>query len=403
MIRFILCLFIGWWLPILPAYAQTAPRKLLIYYGYPSSSNHPTNGYALDKVAADMVQYDYIVLGGGLEKTAHSDHTFTQNLVTGTATNAIRFWGYIDLGIRKRNADGSFTYLKNYSQSEIETRIQEWKVTGVDGIFFDDVEYGYDVNRGRMNAAIQYAHNQSLSVVVNGNRPDDIFGQQVEPTYNPTGAGTTINSRDVYLSESFLISEENYTNPTDWQPKAALVENYRQQLGFRIWSVTTNSLANANEPDTQVTPQFQYAWYGAWLYNHEATGWGEYGFSADVPNNGISPFRTRPSPTNPGTTFAGPVCQSNNLFTRYTNTGKIRLDSQAHTGDFTVCATCQSAGSGVWQTASGWTCGRVPLACDTVEVLPGHIITLSDNADAGQLLLRGRLQLGSYRLRLRIY
>ncbi|MBD2699583.1 hypothetical protein IC229_02970 [Spirosoma sp. BT702] len=383
------------WLLVQPVSAQTTPKRLMIYNGYPSSFNLSENNRELSKVAASMAQYNYVVLGRDLEKAVHKDHVFTQNLMTNAATNSVRFYGYIDLGVTPP--------LQNHSTAEIETRILEWKAMGVDGIFFDDVEYDYGVSRARMNGAIQYAHAQSLSVVVNGNKPDEIFGQQINPTYNPTGAGTPIDSRDAYLSESFLISLGSYTNPGDWIPKAALVESYRQQLGFRIWSCTTNSLAQANATDTQVAPLFAYAWYGAWLYGHEATSWGEYEYSATEPNNGVAPFRPRPNPSNPGTAFVGPVRQSGNLLTRYTNTGRIQIDISNHVGAFINCTSFVSTGSGNWQTTSLWSSSRLPLACDVVTIQPGHIITLTGNAEAGQLLLRGNLRPSTYRLQFRIY
>ena len=373
-------------------FAQIVPKKLLIYYSYPSSLNYPTNGYNLTNVANDLAQYDYVVLGGDLELSTHPDHTNTQTIITNSITNNTKFFGYIDLGV----TNGT----KNYSIAEIQTRINNWKVMGADGIFLDDFGYDYGVSRVRQSAAVQYAHSQNIPVMANAWNPDDAFGSQVNTNYNPSGTATQIQTSDFYLSESFLIQEGAFSNPTAWVAKASKLKSYQQQIGFKTVSITTNSLANANGYSEQ---QFFYAWYGAFIYGHEATGWGEYNFAANDPNNAISPFRNRPIISTPRTFFRASEQLTGNQLSRYTNTGQLWLDASTHTYGFISCTTCQTLKSGSWQDVSVWDCGHIPLACDNVVIKTGHIITLTGIANAQKVTVQGKLQPDLYKLRFGIF
>lgn len=372
------------------AFAQIIPKKLLIYYSYPSSLNYQTNAYNLTNVANDLAQYEYVILGAHLEEATHSDHANTQTIINNPLTAPTKFFGYIDLGVSTNN----------YSIAEIQSRVDAWKAMGADGIFFDDFGYDFFVTRARQNAAVQYVHSKSMPVVANAWNPDDAFGSQVNATYNPSGTTTQLQASGFYLSESFLIQEGTFSNPTNWVAKASKLKNYQQQIGFKIFSITTTSQATANAYSES---QFFYAWYGAFIYGHEATGWGEYGFAANNPNNAISPFRTRPTLVSPGTAFRAAEQLVGNRLSRYTTTGQLWLDASTHTAGFTTCTSCQSLKSGSWQDTSVWDCGHIPLACDQVVIKPGHIVTLNAMADAQRMTIQGKLHTGLFKVRLNIF
>ncbi len=341
---------------------QVTPKRLLIYYGYPSSFNYNSNSYDLNKVAQDFANYQYVVLGDGLEKSVHPDHVNTKAILQSPLTQAVKFFGYIDAS----------TTIQNLSLTEIQTRVAEWKNMGIDGIFYDDFEYDYGVSRSRQNTVIGYARAQGLPVIVNGFKPDEIFGNQVDATHNPTGANTILNAGDFYLSESNLITEGTYQNAADWRAKADKLLAYQQVLGFRILSVTTNDATNGYSE-----AKFHYSWYGALLYGHEATGWGEYWFAAST---ALAPLRAVPS-LNPGNNFANLPQSEGSRVVRYTATGQVWIDPVAHNYGFVACGSCQSVSSGSWHSAGTWSCGRVPLACDLVTIETPHVVTVS-TADA---------------------
>jgi hypothetical protein len=362
-------------------YGQTVPKRLLVYYGYPSSFNYPANQYNLATISADFSQYDYVVLGDGLEKTSHPDHANTQTILQSATTNGVRFFGYIDAGVSTQNL----------TLAEIQLRVGEWKAMGIDGIFYDDFGYDYGVSRQRQNTIVGYAKAQGLPVIANGWDPDHVFGTQVNVAYNPSGLATALTATDYYLSESYLIQEGQYQDAAFWESKANKLRTYQLTKGFKILSLTTNNVGNGYSSN-----QFFYAWYGALLYNHEAIGWGEHQFAA---NSALNPFRVRPA-VDPGSTFVNGPQGEGNRRVRYTNSGQVWIDPTVHTYGFLSCASCQSLSSGSWHTAAVWSCGRVPLACDNVTIAANHaVVVQTDNARCRTLLQQGTLQLvGNYKL-----
>lgn len=349
------------------AIGQIIPKKLLIYYSYPSSFNYPSNVYNLDNVANDLKQYDYVVLGENLELTSHQDHNNTVTILSKIAGSSTKVFGYIDLGVKTRN----------HSMSTIEQRVLAWKAMGVAGIFFDDFGYDFYVSRQRQNAAVSYVHAQNLKVIANGWNPDDVFGNFIDTNYNPTGVGTQLNTNDFYLSESYLIKVWEYEpNIIDWQNKADKLRGYQQNLGFKIMSVTTSDSTNRLTYDPA---RFFFAWHGAAIDSHEAIGWGEFKFSCCYDINALSPYRARPT-TNIGTTFYGSLQRNGSEVYRYTNLGRIKLNTSTHTYGFDAYTTCTSVNSGNWHSASTWSCGRIPFDFDNVIISSGHKITLNQPA-----------------------
>jgi hypothetical protein len=102
-------------------------------------------------------------------------------------------------------------------------------------------------------------------------------------------------------------------------------------LGFRVLSITTTA---TDDPGAYADSLFFYAWYAALLGGHEATGWGEFGFSSHGASNGQAPFRTRPA-LEPGSTFTTALEHSGTYHSRHTDQGLIWLDSAAHAFGFT--------------------------------------------------------------------
>ncbi|GAB3512979.1 hypothetical protein GCM10027442_25300 [Emticicia fontis] len=348
-------------------FGQITPKKLLVYYSWPSGLNSASNQGDLDKVANDFKQYDYLVLGADLELASHGDHAKTITILNKMAGSSTKVFGYIDLGVTNGG--------KNFSISEIQQRVDAWKAMGITGIFFDDFGYDYGVSRQRQNDAVNYVHGQTLKVVANGWNPDEVFGNTVDGTYNPTSIATVLNAGDFYLSESYLINTWDYeANIAAWKTKADKLRNYQQSIAFKVLSLTTSNAANQQNYDQN---RFFYAWYGAAIDNHEAIGWGEYLFSCCDPINGVSPFRARPN-VNIGSSYTSAVQQAGNEIYRFTNLGKIAINTSTHTFSFTPSSNiCTSITSGNWHSSSSWDCGRIPGNSDEVIIKSGHKISLN--------------------------
>jgi hypothetical protein len=265
--------------------------------------------------AAELGRYDYVVLGDLLEKTSHPDHASTVAILAHPAMTNTTVFGYINLAVT----------VENLPLSEIQVRVDEWQASGANGIFFDLFGYDFETARARQNAAVDYAHSKGMPVVANAFIPDDAFGSQVN-AYNPSGKPTSLNGADFYLYESHQIILGQYDAEGSWRTKANALEAFQKSLGFKILSVTTSDVGTPYDPN-----MFFYAWYSAVLYGHEATGWGEFDYSA---LSSSAPFRTRPS-VDPGIVFSSPVVAASPVFTRTTNLGTVLVNTAAHAAGFT--------------------------------------------------------------------
>jgi len=291
------------------------PKDLLVFYGWPNGINNADEATApIAAAAQEFGRYDYVILGGGLEKTSHMAHTATVQIIAHEDANDTVFFGYIDLGVST----------DNHSMAEIKTRVDEWIATGAEGIFLDDFGYDFLVTRERQNEAVSYVHSKGLPVVVNAWNPDHAFESQYDLLYNPNSIATTVNSTDFYLYESYQIKSGAYETKENWQNKVTKLKDYQAVLNFKILSVTTNDSDNIYDED-----KFFYSWYSALLYELDAVGWGEYDFSV----NGDAPFRTRPD-VNFGKYFMGDVKEDMYLVHRRTDRGLIVIDTNAHEYEF---------------------------------------------------------------------
>ena len=290
------------------------PKKLLIYYGFPSSINAT---FSVAGAAAEFGQYDYVVLGDGLEKNTHPDHQNTVDIMAHAAMTNTTVFGYIDLGVTTQNL----------TISEVKTRIDEWQVTGADGIFFDDFGYDFNTSRARQNEAVDSVHSKGMPVVANGFFVADVFGSDVDAVHNPTGTATSLEASDFYLYESHQITVGQFVSESAWKNKANALKNFQDALGFKIFSITTNDAGNIYSED-----EFFYSWYSALLYGHEATSWGEYNFSAITAS---APFRLRPV-VNAGSAFTSDIVNASPVYSRSTVPGEIQVNTLTHTGSFSV-------------------------------------------------------------------
>lgn len=292
-----------------------APAELLIYYGYPSLINGSNSDIAT--AAGHFSAYDDVVLGAGLEKTSHADHTNTVNIIAHSSMANTRVFGYIDLGVKAP----AF----NYSIAEVKTRIDEWKATGAQGIFFDDFGYDFETSRARQNEAVSYARSQGMLIVANAFHPEDAFGNAIDAQMNPTGTPSVLNANDIYLYESFQVRLGEYDSAVNWQAKSATIENLQKKTPFKVWTVTT-----LDTGDSFDQTQFDYSWYSALIQDYDAAGWGELYFSA---GDNSAPFRTRPAIT-PGEFYSSEMITSGASVARTTQNGKAFINTTTHASGF---------------------------------------------------------------------
>ena len=313
--------------------SQLGTKKLLIFYSWPNAINNAN--LASDPVAAaagEYAKYDYVVINRTFSGSDCPQDTVSSIINHPLCKNTV-FFGYIDLGMLASS--------QRLDINEIKTRIDSWNDMGIDGVFFDEYGYDYDVNRARQNEAIDAVHavkskkrGRQLSVIANAWILDDVFSADVNSVSNPDGSESHMGSNDYFLLESFFISEGNYVDaasPVSLQSAIKKMNDatkYCASNGSMALTITTNSDTALYDED-----KFLYSWYAALILGAEGSAWGEYVFSAGGSALNSSPFRSRPS-QNFGSGYAGKITVNGNLIQRKTDTGTLYINTSTHAYGF---------------------------------------------------------------------
>ncbi len=269
------------------------PKRLAIYYGYPSVVNGAAGD--VEKAAKAFSSYDVVVFGDGVEfadqlpdraptGVGADENQKARSIISVLAQRhpAPRIFGYICLGDSQR-----------LSEQDIQRRVHLWKDMGVSGIFLDEAGYDWKIiDRKRQNAAVGYIHSLGLSAFMNAFYPRDLFSQENLLGKNPDHVAPLLDGRDLFLLESFQVKNGAYEEVSEWQQRVGQAVGYRAQYRSSIFAVTTNQ---ENPPfDSQ---KFAYAWWSAWLYDLDGFGWGEPNFSVPggtLPDRRCAPVETMP-------------------------------------------------------------------------------------------------------------
>ena len=113
------------------------------------------------------------------------------------------------------------------------------------------------MTRTRQTTMISYCHSLNLGVIMNAWNPDDVFA----------GSPMVLDSRDMYLLESYLISNGNYQNLTFWKIKADKCFNYAAMYGVSMACLATSTTPISASFGT--SQQFSQAWFGAAMYDFD--------------------------------------------------------------------------------------------------------------------------------------
>ncbi|CAF2856563.1 unnamed protein product [Rotaria sp. Silwood2] len=219
------------------------PKRLGIYYGWPSVVDS-ANGN-LTAAIITFSQFDLIVFGDRLSVSSHGDHVNTQTIIQSLNSIGKLTFGYIDLGVTT----------KNLSILQMQTTVDDWVTMGIQGIFWDDAGYDFNVTRSRQNTMISYCHALNLRVMINAWDPDDVM----------SGSSMLLDSRDIYLLESYLISNGTYQDLAAWKIKADKCLSYSNLYGISMATVSTSSTPIPSSFGS--TQQFSQAWFGTAMYS----------------------------------------------------------------------------------------------------------------------------------------
>ena len=140
---------------------------------------------------------------------------------------------------------------------------------------------------------IQYCHSIGMNVIMNAWNPDDVLA----------GINVQLNSNDIYILESYLISDGKYLSLNDWKIKADKCADYQKRLGVQMACLST----------TKTNDQFTQAWFATTMYNFDYFQATDITYSAS--NNKLA-FIANPS-SNYGTHWQSDVISSNTAKTRF--------------------------------------------------------------------------------------
>ena len=264
---------------VVGAAGAAPPRRLAIYYGYPSLVEGAGGDVA--RAVRTFAMYDAIVLGDGLElghdaadAGLRAEYTRLTQLVPALHATARKpvLWGYIDLGRSQQ-----------LTLAAIAHRIDAWKQLGVDGIFFDEAGRDFGVTAAHRVAAVRAAHDRGLAVFMNAFDANDLFEGW---SAGRTDAAGGLGPRDALLLESFAVREGVRQTAEVNAKRAADALGWRTRTGVRVFATTT-----AVGPFDAAA--FEFAWRQAAALGLDGFGWGEPQFSADT----RLPWHERPRET----------------------------------------------------------------------------------------------------------
>jgi len=162
---------------------------------------------------------------------------------------------------------------------------------------------------------ISYCHSLNLQVMMNAWNPDDVM----------SGTPMLLDSNDIYLLESYLISDNIYQNLTTWKIKADKCLSYALSFGISMACLSTSSTPISSL--FGFTQQFSQAWFGTAIYSFNYFQATDFQYSAT--NNILY-------------AFSNPISSYGNIW----QTNYILNDSNTHYYRSTDTYTLQIYGDG---------------------------------------------------------
>jgi hypothetical protein len=156
-----------------------------------------------------------------------------------------------------------------------------------------------------------------LTIIANAWDPDDVF----------SGSNVLLDSRDIYLLESYLTSGTGtYQNIVDWKIKADKCVQYAAQFRVRM-ATLSYSLVTQNFATT--SSQFNFTFFGTAIYNFDLFQVSDRTLSSE---DNVLFFYPKPSSNYGSIWLTGNVTQTNAThFCRQTNTFTLTLDEDGMT------------------------------------------------------------------------
>ena len=270
-------------------------KELLIYYGYPISYK---GLYDSSLIAAEIsANYKYWVVGDSYSSPTHPEYATTTAIVTGVRTAGCKVFGYVPIG----------QSTQALTVAEIKTRIDEWVVVGVDGIFLDEFGFDYGNTRAKQIEIVDYVHSKGLPVCANSWVAEDFLADNISElpwgsndwryanfqNYNPSNLPLNRISKDFLLVENFCYDHTGPMNVFDVQERTTLTTALAATKKIGLWAVAVLGESSPGVANPALIGNFEtltevsaYVAANAYIYGIDIVGVGGYSFgSAGQPIN----------------------------------------------------------------------------------------------------------------------
>jgi hypothetical protein len=301
--------------------ASARPQNVLFYYGYLNSFNSATNGWNNENVAMDMAKYDICVFGDGIQDSSHPDYANTQIIIA--RLKAIKpdmeIYGYVSA---------------NQDIADFQTKVNQWDTLQVNGIFIDEAGYDYGTTRDEQNACVQHVRSKTYAkkCFVNAWNMDHIIGTTNDASYpnsifNPDLHVALLDSRDIYLLESFAVNTGAYSENNGYATQADVLARGNKAVSHNITygiKLATVGVIDNGNASGQTLSNFAYHSAVTFGVDFEGTSDTNYGASSAAVK-----FWNKPGTKHIGRTTSITVVQNladTDILVRFGDHAKVSLD-----------------------------------------------------------------------------
>lgn len=301
--------------------ASVRPKSFLVYYGYLNSFNSAMFFWSNELVAMEMAKYDVCVFGDGIQDQGHPDYANTEIIIA-------------RLKVLKPNIEIYGYVTANQTINDFQSKVNQWETLQVHGIFIDEAGYDYGTDRDKQNSCIQHVRSKTYAkkCFINAWNMDHIIGVADDPSYpnstfNPSLHASLLDSRDIYLLESFSINTTAYSANDGYAVQAdVLARGNKAAAHNTTYGIKIASLGVINNANVSGQKLFNFAYHTSILFgvDFEGTSDTNYGASSAAVN-----FWTRPGARHIGKTTTINVVQSlidANVLVRFGDRSKVTVD-----------------------------------------------------------------------------
>lgn len=306
--------------------ASARPQSLLIYYGYLNSFNSATNGWNNENVAMDMAKYDVCVFGDGVQDPGHPDYANTQIIIARLKTIKpdMQIFGYVTA---------------NQVLGNFQTKVDQWETLQIHGIFIDEAGYDYGTDRDKQNDCVQHIRSKSYAkkTFINAWNMDHIIGTTNDASYpnatfNPSLHTALLDSRDIYLLESFSVNTTAYSGNNGFATQSDVLARGNKAAAHNVtYGIKLATIGVIDNATGSGQALYNFAYHSAVMFgcDYEGTSDTNYGASSAAVK-----FWNRPGTKHIGKTTTISVVQNlvdTDVLVRFGDHSKVSADFSSGT------------------------------------------------------------------------